>query len=355
MPQQIELAKKQILDCNLRAVEAFTAGSSARRAYRRLHPTEVVVTKCMDGRVDFPRIAGLPFGLFTPYRNIGGAYDLGWPLMAETMKDIFEYAHSRHRPVMVLITYHFSASDTHLGCKGFGYDKEAAIASMRKFKSQIDRVYQGLIFPVLVGIETDLDAMIIHGDGDDLLDVGILAKQKEEVTEEEVVGLLDQILKVSNRQVIKDLAPLLVGNVKRIKELICKPKEVLEVDHRESVLALGQGFDWLKFSLGDDALVIGPCDRKLHVPIVTAAKIIQNNLRLGRIRDSHGILLISTPFRSSLDSPVGHLRRGAEERSRYLASFAMECLEAELPEMAEFLVPMIGITDWDTREYREIE
>lgn len=352
MTEKIVLIKREILESNQRAREVFLGNIGARRRYREIHPTEIMVTKCMDGRIDINAITGLPFGLVYPFRNIGGDYCVGWPLMRETLNDRVEYAHSRHRLSMLLATYHFSEKERHHGCAGFNYDKKAAMDSVRVFRDDVNNVFSDLIYPFMIGIETDSDGMIVHGETGKILDIRELASKNLTLDEASMVGLLRGISSYPDR-IIEDLAPLLVGNLQHVKDLLKKPKEHESLDHQEGILALGQGFDWLKFTQRERAIIIGPCDPALSVAIVKAAGIIKKNVESGRFKGKHGILLISTPYYASIDGS-GSLRRGAIEQSKYLASFALDCLRREMPEMAEFLIPMVGVTSLDSREFIEV-
>ncbi|MCB9811057.1 MAG: hypothetical protein H6779_04480 [Candidatus Nomurabacteria bacterium] len=129
-----------------------------RRLYRAKHPTEIAVLKCMDGRLHLPIITKTPLGIIQPFRNLGGQFDLGWPFFGQVMKDWVDYAVSQGKKSIVLTTYHYSKSDEHLGCKGFGYNCDLALSETKKLKEQFERVFglhHSVVYPILVGIETD--------------------------------------------------------------------------------------------------------------------------------------------------------------------------------------------------------
>ena len=121
----------ELVEINRAQSERFMdAGqSAARRRYRAAHPTEIVCLKCMDGRVNMPLLTSTPMGIMHPFRNIGGIFDLGWPALSLRLTEIVDYAISKGRSNLFLVTYHFAKGDPHRGCRGHGYDKEKAFKS----------------------------------------------------------------------------------------------------------------------------------------------------------------------------------------------------------------------------------
>ncbi|HTJ55476.1 MAG TPA: hypothetical protein VL380_08670, partial [Nitrosospira sp.] len=57
----------------------------ARKRYLAEHPTAIAVLKCMDGRINLPVMTNTPPGILMPFRNLGGAFDLGWPYLGEVL------------------------------------------------------------------------------------------------------------------------------------------------------------------------------------------------------------------------------------------------------------------------------
>lgn len=84
---------------------------SARRRYIAKHPTQVVMFKCMDGRLNVSTMTQMPVGILTPFRNIGGRFDLGWPLLKEAVKNLAHFAEGRGSRTLVMSSYHFSKGD----------------------------------------------------------------------------------------------------------------------------------------------------------------------------------------------------------------------------------------------------
>src|SRR4030067_1016074 len=68
----------------------------------------------------------------------------------------------------------------------------------------------------------------------------------------------------------------------------------LDVEHREWMICVGRGFDFLH--MPNLALIIGPYSPDLAEPIRIAAGIIEDNMRAGRIPDDGFLLLASVPY-----------------------------------------------------------
>lgn len=335
MPQ---LLKQQILDMNAAKSKEFVDNINLRRTYRGQYKTHLAATMCMDGRVNVRRAAGLPFGIVYPFRNIGGKYNVGWPLMRDSLDQWADHAHGKYHEALLMTTYHWSKTDAHLGCRGFNYDRDAAVAGIRQFRDQVASCYGKRIWPVLVGIETDSDALIFHGLNGEVLDL-------REVPLDNLAAFFEKRLAEMYPDfpdvVLSDMIPLLLGNVNHLRKNGSSHQEKF-LAHRERVLAIGQGFDWLDND--NFALIIGPCEPALDNAIVTAASILQSNVTEGRIdANEKGVLLISTPYRRSID------RLAAIEQSRYLAEFAMKHIGEQIPEMRDFFDPLVTIINLDDR------
>ena len=339
MPEKL---KEKILAMNAERSRLFQETNHERRNYRREHPIEIAVTMCMDGRVNLTVVCELPVGIISPFRNIGGRYDLGWPLLRHFLNELEGYAYKKRRPMLLIITYHWSKGDEHRGCAGFKYNKAEAIASMKQFKAQVDSCYGSRIHTILMGLETDSDALIVHGDKDRILDMS----EKDGASVLGLQGDLAELFPLMPEQMRMDVASLLFGNVRHIAKVRVERRCLKEFKHNERVLAIGQGFDWLRND--NFALIIGPCDPVLDQPIVTAATIIHRNWKEKRIPQG-GVLLVSTPFRKCED------RSGAVEQSRYLANLATRCIAKQVPEMVNFFEPLVGVLDIETRAFEAIE
>ncbi|MEK7639848.1 MAG: hypothetical protein AAB424_01780 [Patescibacteria group bacterium] len=316
----------------------------ARRQYREIHPTEIAALKCMDGRLNLPFITHTPVGIIQPFRNIGGQFDLGWPFFGELVNDWVRYAISRGRNCVILVTYHWSAGEKHRGCKGFAYDTHAARVYTEKLRGQVETVFgtaHTVVYPIQVGIETDSDALVLHGVNAQVLDLATVDKT---LTDEALRVQLQQLYPDMQWQMLNDLLPLLRGNLEHIAQIRAANRPIAEAEHKEQILAIGRGFDWLH--LPNKALIIGPFSYNLGQPLATAAKILLDNLQAGRIPKAEGVALLTSGAYRDEAGPEKHL---AVEKAKSLSLFAQETIRAEVPELMPNLHVLAGILNMNTR------
>ena len=313
----------------------------ARDRYRALHPTAVMVLKCMDGRINIPVATKTPPGLIQPFRNLGGMFDLGWPHLGEVLAaDVLRMVKAGRR-VLIFITYHFSRGDVHRGCAGFGYDQAAALAHCREIRRQAEHIFgsgHDTVYPLICGFETDEDALLIHGRDGEILDLAEFAPEREE----ELPPRLGKLFPDMAEQMQVDLARLLKGNLRWITQVRQAPR-ALDIEHREWMICLGRGFDFLHTP--NLALIIGPYSPDLADPIRKAAGIIENNMRAGRIPDDGFLLFASVPY-----DEIGMDRARAELKSRFLADFAAGVIGAEFPGLAARMHRQVAVLSWHSRE-----
>ena len=317
----------------------------ARERYHAEHPSAIVALKCMDGRINIPVATNTPQGILMPIRNLGGIFNLGWPHLGEVLANYVHDMVSTGRRVLVLITYHFSKGDPRRGCAGFHNNTQDAIAHTYAIKQQVEHVFgkgHGTVYPIVCGFETDEDAIILHGSNGDTLDVAALTD-----ADEATLGLrLEKLFPDMPNQVRHDLMPLLLGNRQHIAEVRRAPR-ALDVEHREWMICLGRGFDFLH--MPNLALIIGPYSPDLADPIRKAAGIIENNMRAGRIPDDGFLLLASVPY-----AEIGVDRARAELKSRFLSEFAAEVISTEFPQLAGKMFRRTAVLDWRSRELEMI-
>lgn len=322
----------------------------ARRKYREVHPTEVAALKCMDGRLNLAVITGTPPGIIQPFRNVGGRFDLGWPFFGELMREWVDYAVSRNRSCLIFVTYHYSKGDTHRGCKGYGYDTAGAKRGAEELLAQFERVYgkkRRIVHPVVVGIETDDDALVFHGEVGGLYNVADHLGDGEDVLRE----ALRVLYPTMDWQTLEDLLPLVLGNQAHITAIQAANRTPIELDHREQIIAVGRGFDWLH--LPNRALIIGPYDHDWPSAVATAGGIVLDNIQKGRVPAEEGaLLLVSSLSREEFGS---HGWNTACEKARYLDRVARQVLKEKVPELAPHLTMLSGVLDAGTRLFHRLD
>lgn len=316
----------------------------ARERYLAEHPTAIAVLKCMDGRINIPVATNTPTGILMPFRNLGGMFDLGWPHLGEVLAHHVLRMTGDGRRVLFLITYHWSKDDPQRGCAGFNYDTSAAIAHTREIRRQVEHIFgsgHGTVYPLVCGFETDEDALIIHGTGDATLDLSTCSASDAATLEPRLAALLPDM----PTQMRADLVPLLHGNLEHIaqvREQTLRHERPLDVEHREWMICLGRGFDFLHTP--NLALIIGPYSPDLADPIRKAAAIIEGNMKAGRIPDDGFLLLASVPY-----DEIGVDRARAEVKSRFLSTFAAGVIHREFGALAERMSKRTAILDWRSR------
>jgi hypothetical protein len=83
---------------------------------------------------------------------------------------------------------------------------------------------------------------------------------------------------------------------------------------------------------------------------VTAARIIQTNMEIGRIPDDGLILLASSPYEE-----IGIDYRRAVEKSKFLSRFAAATIQAEVPYIHRRMIRKTCVLNWTNRSLEEIE
>lgn len=187
--------KKYVIDHNKKASKEFTNPyqRDLRNVYRVKHPTEIMVFKCMDGRINLPIITGVPVGIFQPMRNIGAKFSMGWKACYDEVKAWKEYALENGRgQCLALVTYHYSEHDLKnpdaehkFGCAGHGYDTEAAKKNAFDLATELRYTFgegKDAFFSVaVIGINTDNDSIVVHGQHGEEISMADYAPVKEEV------------------------------------------------------------------------------------------------------------------------------------------------------------------------------
>lgn len=326
--------------------EAFRSPEAmlARTRYQSRHPTAIAVLKCMDGRINIPVATGTPVGILMPFRNLGGRFDLGWPHLGEVLTQYVMDRVQEGRQVLFLVTYHYSRSDPRRGCAGFGYDRQAAFEHTQAIHRQISTIFgesHGTVYPLICGFETDEDALVLHGSSGQMLDMAT-------VSDAELTSLpqqLTQLLPDMPARLQADLLPLLEGNVRHVMQAraqAMRGERLLDIEHREWMICLGRGFDFLHTP--NLALIVGPYSPDLSEPIARAAGIIESNMAAGRIPDDGFLLLSSVPYEA-----IGVDRARAELKASFLSGFAQTVIRATYPALASKMISRTAVLDWHAR------
>lgn len=331
--------------------EAFTDPSAqlARRLYRAAHPTEIIVMKCMDGRLNMSLYTETPPGILQPFRNIGGKFDAGWPFYQELMRDTVHYAIGKARQCVIISSYHFSKGDHHRGCAGFHYDTNQAKAGAFALRDQFTGVCGSAphrpVYALAIGIETDEEALIFHGENGAELNVATLESADPELIRRRLEVLYPDM----NGRMIADLVPLIEGNFRHIEKVRRSDRAPIDLEHRENVIAVGRGFDSLH--LPNTMLIVGPYSDWARA-VGTAASIVKGNLDAGRISADRGVLLLIAALYRQEEGSIGWNLK--EEKVKYLFKESHEVISETVPDLLPHLKTLTGVVHADTRAFHPV-
>lgn len=326
----------------------FRESGAARIRHQTRSETEVGGSFCSDGRVNMALATQMPIGSIHKHRNIGAVFDLfEWPLYRQDVENFVLNSLRLGRRCLYLPSFHFSANDIKRGCKGHKHDTSLAISNASSLAGQFKKMFipdeLGLL---VIGINTDLDELVLLKRDGSLVHASSLMGLNDE-------SLLDAVYQSNKhlpRAVAKDFLWLLKGNLNHIQELRQRPRGDFDNDHQESVVAIGQGLDWLyTYNLG---LIVGPYDPNLGAAIKTAAEIVWDNIRQQRVNPDEGIVIIAS---AQYDSSIHFKRNGAIIWAKDLMRIANQIIANELPEFAEYADFMSVVTDLNTRQMEIIE
>ncbi|MDB5236940.1 MAG: hypothetical protein JWL88_42 [Parcubacteria group bacterium] len=339
--------KKFILDRNREQSDLFCNANArlARKQYRKLHPTKIIAKKCMDGRLNLSVWTETPVGIVNPFRNIGGKFDFGWPWLAELMKQEVNDATLNGSDVLIMMTYHYSKGDHHRGCAGFNYDTESARAGATALVAQAGRIYgrpYQVVHPILVGMETDDEALVFHSEAGETFAVADNLELSAHQLEQRFMELYPEM----RERIRIDLLELVKGNQSHIKKIRAAKRMPIDLNHREQVIGVGRGFDWLH--LPNMALIIGPYSLDWPSAVATAGKILLGNLKEGRIDPDAGRMLLIAKL--SRDEFGSHGWNAAKEEAHFVTDTAYDSLKSTVPELLdENFCVLTGVVDAQTR------
>lgn len=339
---QLGQSIQALLKLNRRYSDEYVSEGPERAEYISNHPTTVVGFQCMDGRINLPVITGTPLGLMIEYRNIGGMFDFGWQNLSDDFRPIRKAAKATGAHVLVLATYHYSAGSVMRGCAGFNHDRQASFDWMVRFRNQIKRCYAPVVYPIVVGIETDTDTIILHGVNErEAVKISDLANKGGMALLATVMQLYPDI----PTQVALDLVPLLQGNLAHIE--VVKGRPLSDLVHREWVLGVGCGFDWLH--LPNTAIIVGPRSPEMQASILKALKIIMSNFEAGRIESGQFVMIASAVAEDEDDF------HAAKERASYLGHLTRNLVQENLPrEFARLMHRIHVVVNQSTRRMQVV-
>ncbi len=276
----------------------------ARKFFKSEYGVRISFDGCMDGRVYFSTITGIQAGYIDETFKVAGTkFELGHPYFGQIKEQWCRGNISQGFRSLQIISYHFSASDKHLGCKGHGYDTEKA----RQWTCNLAEQYRIMhdtegqrFLPIVVGIETDSCSLVIHGkDPSQTFEV----LKYQDASAEDIKEQLFDLFPGAADQLLSVVVEFILGNQKYIHtHSQAVIKKLVTADHAERVLALGRGIEWV-FQTTDEqadaplnnfALWVCPFtdDYKVHIDV--AFDVLAGNIEKGNIDPEDGIVFLSS-------------------------------------------------------------
>lgn len=304
----------------------------------------------MDGRLNFSIITNMPIGIIRPMRNLAGTFDLGYDSLGKTLIEWVNDTMRCGRDCLMFCTYHWSKGDKHRGCFGHNYDVEEARSDAFDLMSKLDRNFgnRSVVYPILVGIETDEDSLVLHGHRGRSLDVVENLDCDPSIRKE----MIRQLYPDMSEGMLASLAHVVEGNVAHIKELRQTPRSLGDIVHSEDIMCVGRGFDSLHWL--NRALIIGPYSYDLSKPIESAAKILWDNLQAsnGKELSAREVLLMTTGIHEKDNI---YQMRFAEEKALSLRRLAESVIKATYPELHSRLQILSGTVDIDSLLFKPLD
>lgn len=342
--EAIKNINERIIAINAEQFQDYIAQEPTRVRHNAHHPTAFGCLKCMDGRVHLASATGTPMGIVKPFRAIGGRFEVFWPAFMDRLERWSDEAMYKGNRSFVLVSYHHSVSNKNLCCAGWNHDTAAAKTHAEKLTEKLGYIFSGQMTTVCMGVETDQDLLTFHGPRGDFSGRDFIDRD-----EGEIAVIVRRCMPQIDDQSLHDLMPFLLGNAERVDELRRNPRDVSHLDHQERVIALGEGFDWL--AKQNFALINNDSDPNLDEAIVTAARIIQGNLKSAR-PDEEATIFTSVPY-----AQPGQKQRKAVERALGLQEFAQTHIRKQIPELftSGRLRYLVGVTFESSKELQVID
>ena len=343
-----------LVEYNRKQSELFCEPSEVlwRKQYRKrrgMHRTRFSTCECMDGRVHMERSVGVPSGIFNSYRTVGGKFEIGEPYFkSRIMKDVQE-AIKKGANRIFFVTYHFSRSNPEeWGCAGFKCNIEAAIAYTKRLKNSIETAFgpsHSVVYPIQVGIETDEDALVFHGENGSTLDLG----EETDLGSAEIILLIKEMFLDASKSIANTLLEITQGNQYHVHEVRASGRSASALNHKERVFGFGEGFDW--HHKPNDAIFVGPYNIDLREPIIVGANLLLKNLKGKRIDPDEGIVLMTSATYANESDPGKSM---AIFESRHLMCYALEIIKKEVGELIKHLAILPVILNTETRLFTRI-
>ncbi len=349
---------QEVININRRCSKLFASATarSNRLFYRAKEKYFKMWVVCMDSRVDIPKVTKVPVGVGKHFRNLGARFNLEWEKFDEAVfRCYMHHLKEEGKGSLAMLNYHWSKGDKFRGCKGFNFDKEAAIAGMFGLQEQFRRVYGDnteSMIPIVVGLETDEDSLVFHGDKGDKLDLGALDISNfcsESELKRFLLAEFRKILPKKPSSAIGDLCFMAQKNMEHTAEVRSSNRPIADLDHKERVIVIGRGADSIYEP--NLALIVGMYSDEPEEAIREAIGVVQHNIADGRIKKEDGFVLLST---AAFGNENGLTFDRARERALGYRKLGLKIMK-DYPDMLGYMHPLTTVTNLDDRMFKVIE
>lgn len=358
MSQRPKLVQ-EVITINRRCSTLFASANarSNRLYYRAKEKYFKMWVVCMDSRVDIPKVTQVPVGVGKHFRNLGARFNLEWEKFDEAVfRCYMHHLKEEGKGSLAMLNYHWSKGSKLRGCKGFNFDKDAAIAAMFGLQEQFKRVYGDnteSMIPLVVGLETDEDSLVFHGDKGEILDLGALSLHDFCSEEELKRWLQSEFRKIYPKKpsgAIGDLCFMGQKNLEHTAEVRGTQRPITDLDHKERVVVIGRGADSIYEA--NLALIVGMYSDEPEEAIREAIGVVQSNMQKGRINKDDGFVLLST---AAFGNENGLTFDRARERALGYRKLGMKIMQEHYSGMLEYMHPLTTVTNLDDRMFKIIE
>ena len=344
---------ERILAHNKNQVREFNSDAAIahRFRFRRDHKVCVIVIKCMDGRVHFAILTDMPLGIVHPFRNLGGVADVGMTTLNLRLKLIIEDARTQDEEILFVVTYHYAEGNHQRGCRAFGYDEDRARQNAIGIVRQVQRCLNGVVYPIMIGLETDRHSLHFHGNPniDTCCDIGVMLGEHTTTTDMQSAVQTEcaRLYPSASERMSKLLCEFMIGNARHIVKTRPEGRIETDLEHRECVLAIGEGFDWMHIL--NFALIIGDFTPHLKAAIRAAVDLLEENFRRDQLPGGQAVLFVSVPYGED------YFRELITERARRLAQLAAQVVQSYNPEFAKRFHSLTAVVRRETRQLEILE
>ncbi len=332
---------EHVLDLNQKARNASKYHGNIRIGY----------FGCMGGRADFVTYVNAPFGMVRQWRNGGGIFDLAqWDSLQASVKEFWSEAMMQGQQVLFIVASHGSDFPI-LGCKGHKHNSAAAAKCARDLKDALEGFFAGNpdVYVVRIHLETDEEAVTFYGDRNDPLR---LRAMPPGISKNEMGRSLGELYQDTRGRMMpvemfEEVLALAMNNLAHIAEVRLVRRPTPALDHREWILALGGGFDWLH-GQSNTAMVVWPHDPDFHCWVVEAVRIISQSVDRPWFSQERGVVIaVSAPYNPD---PYGVFQRLAEAKARKLEAAVRSTALYAAPQIVPYLQVLTVTTNMATWE-----